>query len=268
MGDRLRARDLARSAGLSVQQIRTYAETGVLPAVERTAGGHRVFTGAHAEALTVARELAVGHGWATTRVVMRAVHDGDLVTALAAVDASHARLDRERGELAAVREALETLLTGRSGRSGRSGRVNPPGRAERSGDACPGGGTEHAARRDAARHGLRIGEVARAVGVSPPVLRLWEAHGLLRPEREPSTGYRLYDSSELRTAHVIALLRRGSHPLPAIGAVLDELRETGSPDRVLRELTHRMRDLHRTSLRRLAASAALHGYLRYLGHTV
>ncbi|MZE81024.1 MerR family transcriptional regulator [Streptomyces xinghaiensis] len=265
MGDRLRARDLARSAGLSVQQIRTYVETGVLPAVERTAGGHRVFTGAHAEALIVARELAAGHGWATTRVVMRAVHDGDLVTALAAVDASHARLDRERGELAAVREALETLLTGRSARSGR---VNPPCRAERSGDAGPGGGTEHAARQDAARHGLRIGEVARAVGVSPPVLRLWEAHGLLRPEREPSTGYRRYDSSELRAAHVVALLRQGSHPLPAIGAVLDELRATGSPDRVLRELTHRTRDLHRTSLRRLAASAALHGYLRSQGHTV
>ncbi|MEV2203833.1 MerR family DNA-binding transcriptional regulator [Streptomyces fradiae] len=31
------------------------------------------------------------------------------------------------------------------------------------------------------RHPLRIGEAARALGVKPPVLRLWEAHGLLRP---------------------------------------------------------------------------------------
>ncbi|MER6350834.1 MerR family transcriptional regulator [Streptomyces sp. NPDC001634] len=237
MRNRLRVIDLARTAGISVQQVRNYVETGVLPSTERTASGYRIFTGAHAEALAAARETAAGHGWPTARVVMRAIHNGDLATALAALDESHARLDRERSDLATVHEALETVLA--------SGAISSA----------------------AAHRGMRIGQVARAVGVRPPVLRLWEARGLLRPDREPSTGYRLYSRPELHAAHVIALLRRGHYPLATIDAVLNELRTTGSPGRVLSELTNRGRDLHRRSLDRLGASAALYAYLQYLGHT-
>lgn len=113
MGDRLKAADLARSAGISVQQLRTYVDTGLLPPVERTPAGYRVFTDVHADALAVARRLAAGHGWATARTVMAAVHRGDVEAALAAVDAGHARLDRERAELAAVREAMGALPAGR-----------------------------------------------------------------------------------------------------------------------------------------------------------
>ncbi|MGD1223154.1 MerR family transcriptional regulator [Streptomyces krungchingensis] len=239
MGQRLRAVDLARTAGISVQQVRNYVELGVLPPTERTESGYRVFTAAHARALGAAREMAAGHGWPTARVVMRAVHGGDLEAALAALDASHARLDRERAELAAVHEALDTVLAG--------GTITPVTSAS-------------------ARRQLRIGQVARAVGVRPPVLRLWEDRGLLRPDREPSTGYRVYSRTEVHAAQIVSLLRRGHHPLATIKAVLDELRSTGSPDRVAAELAGRGRDLHRRSLHRLRASAALHDYLEYLGH--
>ncbi|GAA3166873.1 MerR family transcriptional regulator [Streptomyces ramulosus] len=229
VADRLRAGDLARAAGLSVQQLRSYLDTGVLPPAPRSAGGHRRFTTVHAEALTAARALAAGHGWATARTVMRAVHDGDEETALAALDASHARLDRERGELTAVHDALGTVLA-----------AEPPAPAPRS---------------------VRIGDAARTVGVRPPVLRLWERHGLLRPEREPATGYRRYPAAELHLAHVTALLRRGGHPLAAIAAVLRELRTTGSPDRLRTELARRRAALHQASRHRLTAAAALHTYL-------
>ncbi|WP_020578081.1 MerR family transcriptional regulator [Actinopolymorpha alba] len=241
MNDRLRAIDLARAAGVSVQQVRNYVEAGLLPPVERTASGYRIFTSAHAEALATAREVAAGHGWPTARVVMPAVHAGDLEAALAALDASHARLDRERRELAAVHEALGTILAAHTTLSAPT--------------ASPAN----------APQGTRIGQVARSVGVRPPVLRLWETHGLLKPDREPSTGYRNYSRAELDTARVIALLRRGNHPLATINAVVNELRSTSNPDRVLDELTNRARELHRSSLRRLKASAVLHAYLRYLG---
>ncbi|EYT84379.1 MerR family transcriptional regulator, partial [Streptomyces sp. Tu 6176] len=112
MEDRVRIAVLARSAGVSVQQIRVYADGGLLPPAGRTASGYRVFTAVHAEALAALRELAAGHGWPTACTVMRAVHAGDLRTALAAVDASHAALDRERAGLAAVGEALASVLAG------------------------------------------------------------------------------------------------------------------------------------------------------------
>ncbi|HZB34268.1 MAG TPA: MerR family transcriptional regulator [Streptosporangiaceae bacterium] len=228
---RLRAIELARMAGISVQQVRNYVELGILPPVERTASGYRIFTVHHASALAVARRLADGHGWARTRLIMRAVHEGDLDAALATLDRSHAELDRERAEMANLLGAFETLVT-----------------------------SPYAA--DPIRlHGIRIGEVARAIGARPSLLRLWEQRGLLRPSRERATGYRVYDESELRRAHVVALLRRGNYSFPVIEAVLDEMRTTGSPERVLAELAKRERELRGRSLRRLRASAALYGYL-------
>lgn len=92
---RLRAIDLAQAAGISVQQVRNYVESGVLPPTARTASGYRVFTDDHAAALAVARRLAEGHGWTRARQIMRALHDGDLDTALAVLDAGHAEVRRE-----------------------------------------------------------------------------------------------------------------------------------------------------------------------------
>jgi DNA-binding transcriptional MerR regulator len=231
-GSRLRAIELARTAGISVQQVRNYVELGILPPVERTASGYRIFTDRHARALAVARQLADGHGWARTRVIMRAVHEGDLDTALAALDRGHAELDHERAEIAKVLGAFETIV------------------------ASPDSAGPIGHRR------IRIGEVARVIGVRTSSLRLWEQRGLLRPSRERATGYRSFDESELRRARVVALLRRGNYSFPIIQAVLDEMRTTGSPERVRAELAKREQELRGRSLRRLRASAALYGYLQ------
>jgi DNA-binding transcriptional MerR regulator len=48
---------------------------------------------------------------------------------------------------------------------------------------------------------LKIGDVARMVGVSPSVIRTWESLGLTRPQRTESK-YRLY------TAEDVKLLKR------------------------------------------------------------
>lgn len=226
---KLRITDLARMAGVSVQQVRNYVDLGVLPAVERTPSGYRLFTEAHAEALLIVRQLADGHGWERTRVIMRAVHAGDMETVLATVDASHGELARERADIARVLGAFEAV------------------------------GRRPAVPR--ARRPLRIGEVADFVGVRTPVLRLWEQRGLLRPEREQATGYRVYDSAELRKAEVIALLRRGNYPFPIVQAVLEELGPQGRPEHVRAELAKREQDLLRRSHLRLRASAALSTYL-------
>jgi DNA-binding transcriptional MerR regulator len=165
---------------------------------------------------------------------MRAVHAADVVTALAVLDRSHAELDRERSEIAGVLDAFAAIATPPMPSL-------PPG--------APGG------------KGVRIGAVADVVGVRTSALRVWERHGLLRPSRERSTGYRVYDEAELRRARVVALLRKGNYPISIVRAVIDELRSTGSPERVRTELARREQDLHRRSLLRLQASAALFDYL-------
>src|SRR5438132_4142534 len=57
--------------------------------------------------------------------------------------------------------------------------------------------------------GFRIGEVARALGVSPSTVRAWERKGLIRPER--GTGrHRRYAAADIdRLRDVQSLLGRG-----------------------------------------------------------
>jgi DNA-binding transcriptional MerR regulator/quercetin dioxygenase-like cupin family protein len=89
---------------------------------------------------------------------------------------------------------------------------------------------------------LKIGDVARKVGVSPSVIRSWENLGLTRPRRTESK-YRLYTGEDvkllkrarflrkvrgLNAAAIVQLLRREGHARPAgdgnAGAIGSHLR--------------------------------------------
>jgi DNA-binding transcriptional MerR regulator len=223
-----RLAELARLAGITEQQVRNYLAAGLLPPAERAANNYRILTDHHADALRTARALGAGHGWARTRAMLTAVHGGDLSAALAAVDDSHAELARERVTIAAATHAF----------------------TQAAGSAAP-----------AVRRRARIGQVATDVGVRTPVLRLWERRGLLQPQRDPTTGYRLYDPAEQRAAHLIAVLRGGGFAFGIIDDAIAAMRSSGSLERALAELSRRDEQVHRLSLRRLHGSAALHDYL-------
>jgi DNA-binding transcriptional MerR regulator/mannose-6-phosphate isomerase-like protein (cupin superfamily) len=54
---------------------------------------------------------------------------------------------------------------------------------------------------------LKIGEVARLIGVSPSVIRTWESLGLTRPRRTASK-YRLYDQEDVKLLRRARFLRK------------------------------------------------------------
>jgi DNA-binding transcriptional MerR regulator len=223
-----RLAELARLGGISEQQVRNYLVAGLLPPADRAANNYRIFTDRHADALRTVRALAAGHGWTRTRAVLTAVHRGDVAAALSIVDDSHADLARERVAIATAIRAF----------------------ARAAHDAAP-----------APRPRARIGQVASGTGVRTPVLRLWERRGLLRPDRDPVTGYRVYDGAEQRIAHLVAVLRAGHFPFPIIDAVIAALRTSGSVSRALAELSRRDEQVHHHSRLRLEGSAALSTYL-------
>lgn len=227
----LRPVDLARSAGISAQQVRNYLDAGVLPPAGRTAAGYRVLDEGHRRALLSYRALAHGHGWPAAQEIMRAVHAGDVPAALAAVDAGHAAVHEQRLALGTAARALAAL-------AGQT--PDAP--------ALP-------------RSDLRIGEVARHLGVRTSALRVWEEAGLLEPPRERGTGYRVYRPSDVRDARMVLMLRQGHYPLPQIRPILDDLRRAGGTDALRAAIAGRHADLARRSEAMLAADAALHGYL-------
>lgn len=54
---------------------------------------------------------------------------------------------------------------------------------------------------------LKIGDVARLVGISPTVIRMWESLGLARPRRTASK-YRLYTKEDVRLLKRASFLRK------------------------------------------------------------
>ena len=225
---RWRPADLARLAGITEQQVRNYLAAGLLPAADRTATNYRVLTDHHADALRTVRALAAGHGWPRTRTILAAVHAGSIPAALAAVDDSHAEFARERATIAAATQAFTRAA---------------------------------AAPAPTVRRQARIGQVAVDTGVRTPVLRLWERRGLLRPQRDPATGYRTYGPAEQRAAHLVAVLRAGGFAFPIIEAAIATMRANGTLEHALAHLSRRDEQVYRLSLERLEATAALHAYL-------
>lgn len=231
----LRPVDLAREVGVSAQQIRNYADAGILPPAERTAAGYRRFDTRHRAALLAYRALARGYGWGGARSIMLMLHDGDLEGALALMDACHAGLHEQRLALRATGEALETVA------------------GQDPGDQA------------APQSELRIGEVAALLGVRTSALRVWEDAGLLTPQREPITGYRRYGPADVRDARMIHMLRQGRYPLPRIKDVLDGLRRTGSTEALRAALAERRAALAATAAAMLEGAALLHAYVTDAG---
>lgn len=230
----LRPVDLARTVGVSAQQVRNYEDAGVLPPVPRSESGYRQFSERHLTALHTFRALVPGFGIVAARSIMRTVHDGDVAGALALVDAEHAALHDQRRQLHETGAALETVAT-----------VVP-------------GPTVSAS-------GLRVGEVARRLGVRPSALRTWEAAGLLTPSREPGTSYRTYTADDIRDAQLVNLLRQSRYGLAQVRLVLGELRRTGSTDALRAVVAQRHEQLTARALAMLDGAGRLHAYLTTAG---
>lgn len=229
----MRPVDLAREHGLSTQAVRNYEDAGILPAAERTVHGYRTYTPLHAQALRAFLALVPGHGHGTASSIMQAVNRGATQDALRLIDTSHGQLLDDRGTLQAVEAALRDLAP------------VPQARGEQAG----GGDTF-------------IGPLARRLGIRPATLRKWENAGLVRPRRDPRTGYRVYSAADVRDVRLAHQLRRGGYLLEQIAPLIEQVRSAGG----VAPLESMLRDWHaRLSARgraMLTGAAALDTYLR------
>lgn len=226
----LRTIDLARAVGLSAQQVRNYEAWGFLPEAPRSAKGYRLYTERHRQALTTARILVAGYGWQTALRAMQALHAGEPEIAFAIADARHAELDRDRADLERVLGAVRAVAD--QPETWGHGRIARP---------------------------MRIGVAAGSVGVRASAVRFWEQEGLLRPERDRTSGYRLYDDEQWRRLQVVALLRRAEYGFDEIRTVLAEL-GGARPQAALEAIERRREGIAAASRACARATAALWRY--------
>lgn len=204
-GERLRPVDLARGHGLSTQAVRNYEEAGILPSADRTPTGYRTYTSLHARALRAFLALVPGHGHQTATSIMRAVNQGEVDEAFRLIDDSHAQLLDDRRTLQAVESALRDLEP-----------TAAPEPDAASGPDASSGPVDRF-----------IGPLAEELGIRPATLRKWERAGLMRPRRDPLTGYRVYDESDVRDARLSHQLRRGGYLLEQIAPLIAQVRSAG-----------------------------------------
>ncbi|MEV7009289.1 TioE family transcriptional regulator [Streptosporangium sp. NPDC051022] len=223
----MRPVDLAREHGLSTQAIRNYEDAGILPAAERTVHGYRTYTPLHAQALRAFLALVPGHGHQSAASIMQAVNRGAVEDALRLIDESHGQLLGDRRTLQAVEAALRDLA---------------PVPQER-GD-------------------MFVGPLAGRLGVRPATLRKWERAGLVRPRRDPRTGYRIYSADDVRDVRLAHQLRRGGYLLEQIAPLIAQVRSAGGVaplESTLRDWRARLSARGRAMLQ---GGGALDAYLR------
>jgi DNA-binding transcriptional MerR regulator len=227
-GRTLRTADVARRSGYSVQQVRDLERLGVIPTAERGSNGYRAYSIRHVHALRAYRGLAVAAGPVEARRLLATLHSATIAVAAAAIDEVHGGLDRERGEVENALTALRVIA---------SEQADAP--RERAADA------------------MTIGELAGALGVRPSTLRFWEQEGLVRPERVTSLRARRYPSRTADEARIVAALRGAGYGVPAVRALMGELRELGGMHEADRLLAQRLDRLAERSVALLRASADL-----------
>ncbi|MEV4670939.1 MULTISPECIES: TioE family transcriptional regulator [Actinomadura] len=232
----MRPFDLAREHGISAQAVRNYERDGFIPAARRSASGYRIYTEAHAAALRAYLSLVQALGYAAAGQIMTALHDDRLDDALTAIDRAHHQLLRDRETLSSVRQAVDHLT---------AEAVAIPDRSEIAAIES-------------------IGDLAHRLGVTTATLRNWEDAGIVVPERDPATGYRVYRATDVRDAELAHLLRRGGYLLEHIAAVVHQIRTAGGTDALSRSLDDWQRKLTARGLAMLQASALLNDYLNLL----
>ncbi|MFJ3299381.1 TioE family transcriptional regulator [Streptomyces bacillaris] len=224
---RLRPVDLARPHGLSTQAVRNYEEAGILPAAARTESGYRTYSPLHAQALDTFLALLPGHGHPTATGIMRAVNRGAADEAFRLIDESHAQLLEDRRTLSAVENALRDLGSGAPKPRDPAPGTPHPGEPEPRPPAPAAPAPPEGPTSAPTSAPTFIGPLADRLSVRPATLRKWEAAGLVRPRRDPLTGYRVYGEAEVRDARLVHQLRRGGYLLEQIAPLVDRVRAAG-----------------------------------------
>jgi DNA-binding transcriptional MerR regulator len=188
--------DLARAVGMHENTIRRYVEWGLLPPVDRAPNGYRRFTQRHLDCLRLDRLLMEGgypgksiHHSAQS-IIQTAVKD-DWGGALELAYQHLATVKTEQAQADAALNLLERWAQGSGA--------------------------------DITNRPMRIGEVAKFLGVSNDILRNWERNGLLEVPRQESNTYRLYGPQEISRLRVIRMLVNAGYSLMAILRMLLQL---------------------------------------------
>ena len=187
-----RTSDLAREVGIHPNTVRRYLEWGLIPPVERSPNGYRIFTQRHLDCLRLAR------------LVYTSYYPGKALRASATSMIESAAADDWPGALQQARLHVVN--------------VNTEIELAESTVRLLESWAEKSARdaEDTSSQVFTIGQACEKLDVTHDVLRNWERNGLISIPRDPANGYRQIREPELERLRIIRLLSHAGYSMMAM----------------------------------------------------
>jgi DNA-binding transcriptional MerR regulator len=185
-------KQVATQLNISTTTLRRYEELDLIPDVPRTASNRRCYTSIHVQAFVAIRTLIKGFDIPVVYEAMKKIKQGSVVDGLWLINQQLQDIHMEKQRV----ESILNIIQQTDFTKYKNNKIT---------DA------------------MTIGEVAKICGVNPSAIRHWEKEGLIRSERNPKNGYRIFTSRELRKIIVISSLRKSVYFIENMKQLLDDL---------------------------------------------
>lgn len=181
--------EIARKLKISTSALRHYEAWGLIPKIERAANGYRNYTKEHEAYFECIRAMYAGFGMNLVREVMPLIINGDILNALWLINKAQVNLHAEREVAQRTVDMLDLKEM-----------TDLP--------------------KYSYKDSFTIGELAKEANVSTSAIRHWEKEGLIRPERDKDSGFRIYSPSDIRKVFIIRTVQRVAYSLDIVREVL------------------------------------------------
>ncbi|CAM4450388.1 DNA-binding transcriptional MerR regulator [Paenibacillus endophyticus] len=184
--------EIAKKLNISTSALRHYEAWGLVPHVERAANGYRLYTREHEAYFQCIRAMYTGFGMELIREVMPRIIRGEKLDALWLINKAQVRLNAEKEIVQKTVDMLDLK------------ELNDLPKYRKN-------------------HSFTIGEVAEEANVSASTIRHWEKEGLIKPQRQHESGFRIYGPSDIRKVLIIRTVQRVVYSLDTVREVVAEL---------------------------------------------
>lgn len=192
----IRPIDIARRLNISTSSLRHYEDWGMIPKVERSASGYRIYTDEHVAYFECIRSMAKGFGIRLITEVLKKVMSKDVDSAFWIVNEAQSNLHNEK----LISEKTMRIINKTS--------------APILNSNCK-------------KDYLTINEISKETGIPVTTIRHWEKVGLITIPRNQGNGYRLFSKNHIRQILVIHALKTSmysyTYSLDGIKGIIQEL---------------------------------------------
>ncbi|MBD8069629.1 MerR family DNA-binding transcriptional regulator [Bacillus sp. PS06] len=184
--------EIAKKLNISTSTLRHYESWGLIPFVDRAANGYRIYTSVHEAYFQCIRALLPGFGMDLVKEIMPLIKNGQMMEGLWLINKAQVNLYTEK---ATVQKTIEILDL--------KDLTEIPNYSKKT--------------------FFTIGEVAKEANVSASAIRHWEKEGLITPERNKESGFRIYSPSDIRTVLIIRTVQRVVYSLDIVREIISDL---------------------------------------------